>query len=146
MSNPERGDPFLDEFIDDFYSECDEHLMSIRLTLLEAERQQGQIAAATVQDLFRSFHSIKGLAGMVGLRVAEALAHHMESYLRLLRDTAVNPTLEGVRALVRGTRGLELVLAEKQAGREPSDKADLLNELAQLGAASFTGTESVSLA
>ena len=132
MSIPEGGEPFVEEFMDDYYSECDEHLLAIRLILLEAEQQTGRIASSALQELFRSFHSLKGLSGMVGIRAAEELAHHMESYLRVLRDRQGAPTLDGVRALVRGTQALEFVLAERRAGREAPNDQQLINELAEL--------------
>jgi two-component system chemotaxis sensor kinase CheA len=134
MANSEEGQPFLDEFMDDYYSECDEHLMSIRHILLHAERQPGWNTPATLQELFRSCHSLKGLSGMVGFRAAELLAHHMESYLRVLRDSQVAPTAAGVRALVRGTQALEFALAEKQAGRDAPDNSDVIADLVALAA------------
>jgi two-component system chemotaxis sensor kinase CheA len=80
-------DAFLAGFMDDYFVECEEHLATIRRLLLVLERGIGQAAVppAVLEELFRSFHSIKGISGMVELREAEMLAHHMESYLRALR-------------------------------------------------------------
>ena len=55
---------------------------------------------AVLEELFRSFHSIKGISGMVELREAEMLAHHMESYLRVLRSGEARLTDEGMDALI----------------------------------------------
>jgi two-component system, chemotaxis family, sensor kinase CheA len=132
MSNPDSGDLFLDPFMDDYFVECDEHLVAIRNILLEAERQGGRMATSALQELFRSFHSIKGLSGMVGLRDAELLAHHMESYLRLLRDTQASVTLDGIGALTRGTHALEQVIVARQARRDAPDLGGVLTELATL--------------
>src|SRR5688572_21511021 len=87
MANPETGaGDFLAAFIDDYFAECDEHLTSIRRLLAEAPLAVGgELPAHTIEELFRAFHSIKGLSGMVELRDAELLAHQLESYLRLLR-------------------------------------------------------------
>jgi two-component system chemotaxis sensor kinase CheA len=132
MSNPENGDSFVDPFMDDYFVECDEHLVTIRGILLEAERQRGRLTTTALQELFRSFHSIKGLSGMVGLRDAELLAHHMESYLRVLRESEVPATLHGIGALTRGTHALEQVIAAKQAERDAPDLADVETELVAL--------------
>ena len=43
---------------------------------------------AVLEELFRSFHSLKGISAMVELREAELLAHHMESCLRAIRQGA----------------------------------------------------------
>jgi two-component system chemotaxis sensor kinase CheA len=132
MSNPDSDASFLDPFMDDYFIECDEHIVAIRGILLEAERQRGRMTTAALHDLFRSFHTIKGLSGMVALRDAEVLAHHMESYLRVLRDAGVPATLEGIAALTRGTHALEQVIAARQAERDAPDFAHVQIELAAL--------------
>ena len=50
------------------------------------DRSVGPRSIATVLDeLFRHFHSVKGISGMVDVRPAEELAHRLEDYLRVLR-------------------------------------------------------------
>ena len=112
MSGPERPDgEFIAGFMDDYFAECDEHLSDIRRVL---EASDGGLGAQGVEDLFRSFHSLKGLSGMVELREAELLAHEMEEYLRLLRGGEVAFTRSGHEALVQGTRALEQVIAARR--------------------------------
>ena len=43
---------------------------------------KGTVSRAVLDDLFRHFHSLKGISGMVELRAAEELAHRLEDYLR----------------------------------------------------------------
>jgi chemotaxis protein histidine kinase CheA len=64
------GEEFLAEFLDDYFAESDEHLTAVRHILLELEPESGVagISPAMLEELFRSFHSLKGLAGMVHLR------------------------------------------------------------------------------
>lgn len=104
---------FFDSFLDDYFAECEEHLTVIRRNLLELEPlvNQPQLKRSLLDELFRSFHSLKGLSGMVGVREAEQLAHDMESYLRSLRDQEVILRVEGVEALIQGTKMLELVIS-----------------------------------
>ena len=47
---------------------------------------------------------------MVGLAAAEQLAHHLESYLRELREGTLNLTESGFEALVAGVSLLEGVI------------------------------------
>ena len=54
------------------------------------------------EELFRSFHSLKGLAGMVEDRDAELLAHEMEGYLRGVRDGDVRLNTSGIESLIAG--------------------------------------------
>ena len=104
---------FLAEFMDDYFVECDEHLTTIRRALLGAETTAA-LSPATLEELFRSVHSLKGLSGIVELKEAELLAHHMESYLSALRRQAVRTTPEGLAALIEGTRVLEQVIAARR--------------------------------
>ena len=133
MSYPEAtsGD-FLAGFMDDYFAECDEHLTSVRGILAEAQPALAHgLPAAALEELFRSFHSIKGLSGMVQLRDAELLAHHMESYLRLLRSREAPFTATGLDGLINGTSLLERVIAARR-GHQPGPSISAA--LAQLDA------------
>jgi two-component system chemotaxis sensor kinase CheA len=110
---PEPDHTLFDEFLSDFFAECDEHLTVVRRDLLALEPfvGQGQVERTLLEELFRSFHSIKGLAGMVGVREVEQLAHHMEEYLRTLRDDHVVLTEAALEALIDGVMMLEQALS-----------------------------------
>ncbi len=111
-SNPDNRGEFFDQFLDDYYAECDEHLVSIRRSLvtLEDEVDTRTVDRALLDNLFRSFHTLKGISGMVGLGAAEQLAHHLESYLRELREGTVVLSAPGFEALVAGVSLLENVI------------------------------------
>ena len=118
MSHPETpDDDFLAGFMDDYFAECDEHLTAVRRILLAAEAGESRaLPSPDLEELFRSFHSLKGLSGMVALREAEQLAHQMESYLRLLRGRTTLLSENGLDALLRGTQQLEEVIAARREG------------------------------
>lgn len=118
--------PFAAGFMDDYFAECDEHLATIRRLLLDLESSAAAdrpVRPAVLEELFRSFHSIKGISGMVELREAEMLAHHMESYLRVLRQRESRLTDTGLDALVSGVDMLERTIAARR-GNEPAPNAD----------------------
>jgi len=110
--NPDNRGEFFDQFLDDYYAECDEHLISIRRSLvtLEDEVDAGTLDRTVLDNLFRSFHTLKGISGMVGLSAAEQLAHHLESYLRELREGTVLLSESGFEALSAGVSLLEGVI------------------------------------
>lgn len=110
--NPDNRGEFFDQFLDDYYAECDEHLVLIRraLVTLEDEVDSGAVDRTLLDTLFRSFHTLKGISGMVGLSAAEQLAHHLESYLRELREGTVFLGNQGFDALVDGVALLETVI------------------------------------
>ena len=82
------GEEFLAGFMDDYFAECDEHLTAVRRMLLELEPESGVagISPAMLEELFRSFHSLKGLSGMVRAARGGAARAPLESYLRRLRE------------------------------------------------------------
>ena len=110
--NPDNRGEFFDQFLDDYYAECDEHLVAIRRSLvtLEDEVNERTIDRTQLDNLFRSFHTLKGISGMVGLGAAEQLAHHLESHLRELREGTVVLSESGFEALVAGVSSLEGVI------------------------------------
>ena len=130
------SDQFLDRFLNDYYAETEEHLGAIRRALLILERSVGQPRPdpTVTEELFRSFHSIKGIAAMVEHREAELLAHEMESYLRALRDAQVRLTTAGVEALIAGTRLLEQSVSAHRSGHPPPDASTELAALRSLSA------------
>jgi two-component system chemotaxis sensor kinase CheA len=129
-STTENNNLFAD-FLDDYFAECEEHLAIIRRNLLALEPfvQQPEIERTMIDELFRSFHSIKGLSGMVGVKEAEQVAHEMESYLRSLRDKQVLLTSEGLDALMSGTKMLELVIATHRQQNPLPDVTFVLKQL-----------------
>ena len=112
QTNPDNRGEFFDQFLDDYYAECDEHLVSIRRSLvtLEDEVDTGAVDRALLDNLFRSFHTLKGISGMVGLDAAEHLAHHLESHLRELREGTLVLSESGFKELVAGVSLLEGVI------------------------------------
>ena len=120
-------DDFLAGFIEDYFAECEEHLTTIRRLLAEAHPASSDVMPPrTVEELFRAFHSIKGLSAMVEVRDAELLSHHMEGYLRLLRDREAVFSPAGLDALIIGTSRLEQVIAAKRSGSNPPPIGDAL--------------------
>ncbi len=108
---------FLDNFLDDYFAEAEEHLAAIRRALLMLEHSVGQrrIDGGILEELFRSFHSLKGIAGMVDHRETEALAHELESYLRALREGDAALTTAGMDLLIKGAGALEASIAARRA-------------------------------
>ena len=131
MSSTTENNNLFADFLDDYFAECEEHLAIIRRNLLALEPfvQQPEIERTLVDELFRSFHSIKGLSGMVGVKEAEQVAHEMESYLRSLRDKQVLLTSEGLDALMSGTKMLELVIATHRQQNPLPDVTFVLKQL-----------------
>ncbi|HEY3442119.1 MAG TPA: chemotaxis protein CheA [Paludibaculum sp.] len=80
-ANELNQDPQL---IQDFLVEAREHLTNVEGRLLEIE--QGVHTAETLHSAFRSFHTLKGLAGFLDFAVLQEVAHEVESLLDLARN------------------------------------------------------------
>jgi len=134
-----RGD-FFDQFLDDYYAECDEHLVAIRraLVVLEDEVHTRAVDRTLLDNLFRSFHTLKGISGMVGLSAAEQLAHDLESYLRELREGTVILSPTGFKALVEGVQTLEAVINARRNEQPPPSIDEIAARLQAASAESAT--------
>ena len=136
IAESEADNEFFGEFLDDYFAECEEHLTLVRRGLLALEPflNQPRVDRALLDELFRSFHSLKGISAMVGVRQAEHLAHHMESYLRRLRDQEAALTAPGLDGLIAGTKMLEQVVAARRGELPAPDIAPAMAQLETLSA------------
>jgi two-component system, chemotaxis family, sensor kinase CheA len=107
------------DFIENFLEEAADHLQAINRNLLAFEEllpvdmnsaRSSVTRINLIRELFRSFHTLKGLAGMVGLGPAEQLSHRMESVLRAVQQMQVPITLKLIDTLLEGTRTLESIV------------------------------------
>ena len=128
-----RTTPFI-EFIDDYFVECDEHMAIARASLLALESglDSGQLDGEVLDDLFRSFHSIKGLSAMVGVADAEQLAHEMENFLSALHKKQARLSVASLETFIVGVTLLEKVIAARRANASCPDIQPFLQSLALL--------------
>ena len=119
-------------FMEDYFAESDEHLTVVRRGLLMLEAAiDGDAPAPVVDELFRSFHSLKGISAMVELREAERLAHEMETCLGSIRDRQFVLSAPGFEALVESAGLLEQVIAARRAGSAVPDVEAQIARLAR---------------
>lgn len=125
---------FFERFLDDYYADCDEHLRSARHHLMDLERGEvsGDARRELVESLFRSFHTIKGLSGMVGLTQAESLAHQLESCLAAVRQGRLQPDPTVTRELEAGVQQLEQVINARRTAAAIPDVSGHIGRLAAL--------------
>jgi two-component system, chemotaxis family, sensor kinase CheA len=134
MSTSGQDRPFADGFMDDYFAEADEHMVAVRRSLLALEGALGStLPSSALEDLFRSFHSLKGISAMVELHEAELLAHHMESCLRALRQGRLTLTSASFEVLVDAVRLLEHVIATRRASLPPPSIDAMVEQLETLG-------------
>ena len=105
----------LHEFIGGFVVEAEELLATANASLLEIDVAiaSGTSKPKAVRELFRALHTIKGLAGMVGVEPIMEIAHALETLIRTadrsggsLQRGAVEVSLQGVRAIAERVRSV----------------------------------------
>src|SRR5687768_15754435 len=122
------SDAFFEGFLSDYFAEAAEHLTSAADALLQLDKSIGNPAVQreVVDDLFRYFHTLKAISAMVELRPAEQLAHHLEHYLRAIRDGQATLTPAGSDVLIDGTKRLEDIVNAHRLEREWPPIGDLV--------------------
>jgi two-component system chemotaxis sensor kinase CheA len=107
-----------------------EHLGTIEQTILKMESAPGDLSL--VNDLFRPFHTIKGNAGVLGIRSIEVFSHKLETLLDLARSGShpVGPAeIEVVLAAVDVLTVMVNELPARAAGQPVSDLADRCHKI-----------------
>ena len=121
----------IDHFWEEFRSEADEHLTTADRLIDEA--QASPLGAPEIAELFRGFHSLKGLARAMDLEGMEGLAHRAESLLGLVRDHGVALDADLVQGLAIAVGQLGQMLIQVIGNREDVPAPpELLAELDRL--------------
>src|SRR5690606_27131519 len=76
------------QYLSMFIEESKEHLQAMNENLLSLESQPSDISI--VQQIFRSAHTLKGMAATMGFEDLAALTHQMENVLDLVRNNKLN--------------------------------------------------------
>jgi len=128
------GGAFFDQFIEDYFAECDEHLAAARRVLLALESAPaGAATGPQIHELLRSLHTLKGLSGMVGDTCAERMAHALEDAVRGSRGNegfTAEPAM--LDALFAGIDAIERCVAAHRAGEPPPDVDALVASLVRI--------------
>src|SRR6476620_8097198 len=72
------------QYLPMFLAECREHLQELNLAVVRIEEQPED--GATVDEIFRIAHSVKGMSATMGFAGMAALTHQMEDVFELLRQ------------------------------------------------------------
>ena len=93
------------QYLPMFLAECREHLQELNLAVVRIEEQPDD--GATVDEIFRIAHSLKGMSATMGFAGMAALTHQMEDVFELLRQRSGGLTRETVDVLLECLDALE---------------------------------------
>lgn len=131
-----------------------EHLGTIEQTILRLEKAPKDLSL--VNDLFRPFHTVKGNAGVLGIRSIEGFAHKLETLLDLARSGSHpmgQPEIEVVLGAVDVLTIMVRELPSRVAGGPHTDLAvrchnilDTVDALIAAGTAPADDAETIAAA
>jgi len=117
----------FDEFAEDYFAECDEHLASIRRLLLALDtRAFPSFDSAELTELLRRLHTVKGLSGMVGLASAEEVAHAIEDIVRAGVQPGETIAVGSLDMLFAGVTLLDRCIQSKRGYYSAPDHRDFV--------------------
>src|SRR6478609_461985 len=111
------------ELLVEFHAEVVDHLTQIEGALLVLDQQPDNSEA--LNSIFRSFHTIKGNAGFLGLVPMHTLAHEVESLLDLARNHKLQLTSVIVTEILRSRDALQALTQQVgvalESGKLPAE-------------------------
>ncbi len=113
------------ELVGDFILESREHLQTVESGLLVLEKEPTN--PETLNAVFRSFHTIKGLAGFLEFAHIQAVSHEVETILDLARtgQLVLSPNLVDLTLESADFVGKEILRIEAQLhGQDPGEEQD----------------------
>lgn len=121
----------FNEYLEIFLEESKEHLQSINdeLLKLESEPENTDI----VNEIFRSAHTLKGMAGSMGFEDLASLTHQMENVLDLLRNGKISINTELMDIIFKCVDLIEkMVVSIENGGDGKENVTEVVNELAKI--------------
>ncbi len=121
----------VSQYMDLFLAEAKEHLDSLNENLLALEKEPGDIKV--LNEIFRSAHTLKGMAATMGFEGITELTHEMESALMLFKEGKVAVTPEVVDVLFRCLDTLEMMIENiTEQGEQSYNYQPLIEDLRKL--------------
>jgi two-component system chemotaxis sensor kinase CheA len=118
------------QYLDIFLEEAKEHIQNLNENILLLEDSSNRSA---VDEIFRSAHTLKGMAGTMGFNRISEITHEMENLLQEIRSNRVNATQDIIDTLLQCVDVIEMLIndiVENSAESEMSVQ-HILNMLRQ---------------
>ncbi|MFD1849054.1 chemotaxis protein CheA [Oceanobacillus bengalensis] len=117
-----------DQYLDVFLDESREHLQAVNDNILELEKQPENLEL--VQEIFRSAHTLKGMAATMGFEDIASLTHKMENVLDQIRNSKLAVTTEVIDIIFVAIEYLENMVNSISEGNDgKKDVSELVNRL-----------------
>ncbi|QKS71417.1 chemotaxis protein CheA [Paenalkalicoccus suaedae] len=119
------------QYLDMFIDESTEHLQAVNDNLLKLENNPNDLSI--VNEVFRSAHTLKGMAATMGYDDLASLTHHMENVLDAIRNNKLAPESGILDVVFESVDDLEAMVNDIASGGE--GKRDVTEAVRKLEAA-----------
>lgn len=115
-----------------FFEETDDHLQQLNDHVLALESNPQD--TALLNDIFRSAHTLKGMAATMGYDVMTQLTHKMENIFELFKTVTLSVTSDSISLIFKCLDRLSELVEDLREEKElqPNQITDLLLELDQV--------------
>lgn len=120
----------MNQYLSMFIDESNDHLQSLNENMLELEKAPDDIGI--VQIIFRSAHTLKGMAATMGFEDLSSLTHQMENVLDLVRNEKLKMQDYIFDTLFKSLDALQMMVQDIMQGGD--GKADVQSIVASLQA------------
>jgi two-component system, chemotaxis family, sensor kinase CheA len=125
--NPEKEDR---EVISGFVMESLENLETVELSLMDLEENPGD--TESINAIFRSFHTIKGVSAFLGFMRINKLAHRSENLLDMIRSGELGIRPQIVDVILDSVDLLKQLIQGVKAGMDSGTGMDIGLQIAPL--------------
>lgn len=135
----------FNNYLEIFIEEAKEHLQAINDQLLLLETDPDNIPI--VNEIFRSAHTLKGMAASMGFEDLASLTHEMENVLDLVRNSKLSISSDIMDVIFKCVDLIEKMVDNIiQGGDGKENVSDIVMMLTKIQDPSFTGNLEVSAA
>ncbi|WP_232697052.1 chemotaxis protein CheA [Brevibacillus daliensis] len=126
----------MNQYLDMFIEESREHLQAINSNLLTLEDDPHDISV--VNEIFRSAHTLKGMAATMGFEDLASLTHETENVLDLIRNQKLTITSEIMDVIFKSVDAMEeMVQSIMEGGNGVLDVSQLVEVLRTIVSGDF---------
>ncbi|TYS16263.1 chemotaxis protein CheA [Rossellomorea vietnamensis] len=119
----------LNQYLEVFIEESKEHLQTCNVQLLELEKNPEDLSI--VNEIFRSAHTLKGMAATMGYEDLANLTHQMENVLDAIRNNKLQVSSQILDVVFMAVDDLEaMVMSIAEGGDGKRDVTEIVKKLA----------------
>ena len=104
------------QFLDMFFEETDEHLLKLNELVLEFEKDASD--TQILNDIFRSAHTLKGMAGTMGFEKMTEITHELENVFTILKEGKIIADEEVISVVFNSLDALAEIVENIRQGTE----------------------------